>query len=78
MDRDARERPAEGPARGRYTRPGQRLAAAHSEGRALYKRRAPTSKDCTPEIHANGIFNADGMMFSLAGWRLVVDEGETS
>ncbi len=23
-------------------------------------------------------FNADGMMFSLAGWRLVVDEGETS
>ena len=25
-----------------------------------------------------GFFNADGMMFSLAGWRLVVDEGETS
>lgn len=24
-----------------------------------------------------GIFNADGMMFSLAGWRLVVDGGET-
>jgi hypothetical protein len=60
------------------TRPGQRLAAAHSEGRALYKRLAPTSKDCTPEIHADGIFNADGMMFSLAGWRVVVDEGETS
>jgi hypothetical protein len=32
----------------------------------------------SPKIHANGILNADGMLSSLAGWRLVVDEGETS
>ena len=32
----------------------------------------------SPEIHANGIFNADGVMSSPAGLRWLVDEGETS
>ena len=32
----------------------------------------------SPKIHANGIFNADGMLSSLAGLRWLVDEGETS
>jgi hypothetical protein len=43
---------------------------------ALLRRTSLSSRES--EIHANGIFNADGMMFSLADWRLVVDEGETS
>ena len=59
-----------------------RLASRFQPGRGtlLLKRRPGMGilVDQAEALHANGIFNADGVMSSLPGLRWLVDEGETS